>query len=170
MLVGNLEEMFEGFAGDLDLGDFFLTCGVRAQRGVCLVHLVRSHDLAFNAGRNVLADRRVAVPIASGHLHCFEDDHVVTAYNNMLELVHSRLKQRAPGSYGNIEMDFAFFPDREVLFIVCGLVKSGSVYGRIQFSTTLIAVGDFCSSGSAARIRLSALTSYALFRAQFPAC
>jgi hypothetical protein len=54
------------------------------------------------------------VPVARRHLHLLEGHDVITAFYNVLYLIHPGLEHGAPGFDWNIEMDFAFVADREI--------------------------------------------------------
>ena len=102
--------------GNLHFRDFLFAFRIRAKRELCAIcFLVDGFHFAFDPSRDLFADRRIAVSRAGRHLHFFEDDHVVGAFQLMLHLIHSRLEQSAAGLNRDIEMNFAFLSDGEIL-------------------------------------------------------
>jgi hypothetical protein len=108
--------MFEGFTGDLYLGDLLLARCVRPNADCSLAYPFTSiFSLAFEPGRDFFANRSVAVPVPGRHIHFLEDDRVIASFFYMLDPIHSWLKQDIsnPNWFG--EMNVALFSNWKIL-------------------------------------------------------
>src|SRR5215813_5222656 len=103
------QQVFEGLARDLRLGDLLLAGGVGTQRDPRVTHFLGDRlDFALDAC-NFLADLRIAHLVASRHVHLPEDDHVIIAFHYVLRLIHPRLENDVAGFDLCGEMHFTLF-------------------------------------------------------------
>jgi hypothetical protein len=108
--------MFEGFTGDLYLGDLLLARCVRPNADGSLAHpFTGIFGLAFEPGGDFFANRSVTVPVPGGHIHFLEDDRVFASVFYMLHPIHSWLKQDISNPNWLGEMNVALFSNWKIL-------------------------------------------------------